>query len=189
MPGPKTAAISRDLSAERGTNFMLIAHLPAGFILGTLARHWTGNARAIMPAALLGSVAPDLDMFYFYLVDGQQTHHHGYFTHWPLFWLALGSVVLPLVRWLWPRFVSAAVVFFIAVMFHMVLDSIAAPMHWLMPFSDVAVELVTIPARYSHWVLSFVLHWTFALEITICAWAGFLGIKQSRQRKLHESRA
>lgn len=168
---------------------MLIAHLPAGFIMGTLALDMTGNARVIIPAALLGSVAPDLDMFYFYLVDGQQTHHHGYVTHWPLFWLALGCVVLPLVRWLRPRFTVAALVFFAAVMIHMVLDSIAAPMHWLLPFNDVSIELVTIPARYPHWILSFVLHWTFALEITICAWAAFLAVKRLRQRKLHESRA
>jgi inner membrane protein len=168
---------------------MLIAHLPAGFILGTLARDVSGNARAIMPAALLGSVAPDLDMFYFYLVDGQQTHHHSYLTHWPLFWLGLGCVVLSLARWLRPRFGTAALVFFVAVMTHMVLDSIAAPMQWLMPFNDASVELVTIPARYSHWVLSFVLHWTFALEITICACAAFLAVKQLRQRKLRESRA
>jgi inner membrane protein len=168
---------------------MLIAHLPAGFILGTLARNVSGNARAIMPAALLGSVAPDLDMFYFYLVDGQQTHHHSYVTHWPLFWLGLGCVVLPLVGRRWPRSTPAALVFFVAAMLHMMLDSIAAPMLWLMPLSDVSVELVTIPARYSHWVLSFVLHWTFALEITICAWAAFLAVRQLRQRRLGESRA
>jgi inner membrane protein len=163
---------------------MLITHLPACFVLGTLARDVRPGTRAVMPAALLGSIAPDLDMFYFYLVDGQQTHHHSFITHWPLFWVALGCVVLPLVKWLRPRFASAAAVFFFAAMIHMVLDSIAAPMLWLMPFSDVSVELVTILARYSHWVLSFVLHWTFALEITICAWAAFLAVKQIRQRKL-----
>ncbi|GAA2828334.1 inner membrane protein [Aminobacter aminovorans] len=168
---------------------MLIAHLPAGFILGMLARNVSGNARAIMPAALLGSVAPDLDMFYFYLVDGQQTHHHSYVTHWPLFWLWLGCVVMPLVGRLWPRFAKAGLVFFVAAMLHMMLGSIAAPMLWLMPFSDFSVELVTIPARYPHWVLSFVLHWIFALEITICAWAAFLAVRQLRQRRLGESRA
>ncbi|MBE1203917.1 metal-dependent hydrolase [Aminobacter carboxidus] len=168
---------------------MLIAHLPAGFVLGTLVRDLGRGARTIMPAALLGSVAPDLDMFYFYLIDGQQTHHHSYFTHWPLFWTGLGVVALPLVKWLWPQLFAAAMVFFTAVMTHMVLDSIATPMQWLMPFSDVTVELVTIPARYSHWVLSFILHWTFALELVICAWAALLAVRQLRQRKLRESRA
>lgn len=167
---------------------MRIAHLPAGFILGTVTRGGGRNGRVVMSAALLGSVVPDLDMFYFYFVDDRQTHHHSYITHWPLFWLALGLVVVPLVRWLWPRLTSTAAVFFGAIVIHMGLDSVAAPMHWFKPFDDVAVELVTIPAAYSHWMLSFVLHWTFLLEIVICAWAGALACKQVKQRKMVENR-
>ncbi|WP_378951805.1 metal-dependent hydrolase [Mesorhizobium sp. ANAO-SY3R2] len=162
---------------------MLIAHLPAGFILGTLARRSRSGARALIAAALLGSVVPDFDMFYFYLVDGRQTHHHFYLTHWPLFWLALGFVVLSLVGWLLPRLTVATGVFLVGVLSHMVLDSIAAPMQWLMPFSDLPVELVTVPARYSHWILSFILHWTFALEIAICVLAAWLAANGMKQRK------
>jgi inner membrane protein len=74
---------------ERGLA-MLIAHLPAGYILGTFARNrWPGRS-GVMAAAMLGSVFPDIDMLYFHFVDGRQTHHHAYITHWPLFWAVAG---------------------------------------------------------------------------------------------------
>lgn len=104
---------------------MLIAHLPAGYVLGTAVRGVRRSAYAVMSAALFGSVAPDLDMFYFYTLGARQAHHHFYVTHWPLFWLALGVIVVPVVNWLRPRLTVASVVFFVAVMIHMVLDSIA----------------------------------------------------------------
>jgi inner membrane protein len=55
---------------------------------------------------------------------------------------------------------------------HMVLDSIAAEILWLKPFSDFEVNLVEVPARYDWWVWSFVLHWTFLLELAIVLAAG-----------------
>lgn len=168
---------------------MLIAHLPAGYVLGTAVRGVRRSAYAVMSAALFGSVAPDLDMFYFYTLGARQAHHHFYVTHWPLFWLALGVIVVPVVKWLRPQLTVASVVFLVAVMIHMVLDSIAAPMAWLMPFNSRTVELVTIPAAYSHWILSFVLHWTFALELAICALAALLVARNARRRRLQESGA
>jgi inner membrane protein len=50
----------------------------------------------------------------------------------------------------------------------MLLDTIAAPILWLMPFYGRRFELVEIPAAYSNWIWSFAFHWTFVLEITIC---------------------
>lgn len=85
---------------------MLIAHLPAGYILGTFARNrWPGRS-GIMAAALLGSVVPDLDMVYFHFVDGGRTHHHAYVTHWPLFWAAVGLVALSVAKWRDPRYLA-----------------------------------------------------------------------------------
>ena len=153
---------------------MLIAHLPSGYILATLARRRVGPKPLMMAAALIGAIAPDLDMLYFHLVDGGKTHHHTFISHWPLFWLASGAVSLALGRWLAPRYLPALGMFFAAAMLHMVLDSIAAPIFWLMPFDATPIELVKVPAVYGNWVLSFVLHWTFLLEIAICAWAGWL---------------
>jgi inner membrane protein len=55
---------------------------------------------------------------------------------------------------------------------HMVLDSIAAEIGWLKPFAPYEVNLVQVPARYDWWVWSFVLHWTFLLELAIVLAAG-----------------
>lgn len=163
---------------------MLIAHLPAGYIIGSFARMTVRPSGAIMARALVGGVAPDIDMAWFWLVDNSSIHHRTYPTHWPLFWAMIAATALPLVALLAPRWKGAATVFFVAVLSHMILDSVTAPMHWLMSFDDRAVELVPIPAVYSHWILSFVLHGTFALEIAICVLAGVLAMRNCRQRKL-----
>lgn len=134
-----------------------------------------------MIAALFGSVAPDLDMLYFHLIDGRQTHHHDYFTHWPLFWLAAGAALASLVYFLTRPFLPAVLTFTAAALLHMVLDTVATPLLWLMPFSDRAFELVTVPAAFSHWIISFMLHWTFALEITICLAALAMFLRRRRR--------
>lgn len=45
---------------------MFIAHLPAGYLLAKTIRLRTPGRKAVMTAALLGAIAPDLDLFYFY---------------------------------------------------------------------------------------------------------------------------
>ena len=68
---------------------MFIAHLPAGYLLAKTIRLRTPGRKAVMTAALLGAIAPDLDLFYFYTLDGRQHHHHSYWTHYPSVWFAL----------------------------------------------------------------------------------------------------
>ncbi|UVK41608.1 metal-dependent hydrolase [Mesorhizobium sp. AR10] len=159
---------------------MLIAHLPSGYILGTFARHRWRDGSSIMAAALVGSVIPDIDMLYFHFVDGGRTHHHTYITHWPLFWAASGLIALAFAKWRAPRHLAIVGVFFAAATMHMVLDTMASPIMWLMPFDPHKFEFVRVPATYRNWVMSFVLHWTFALELLICAWALLLGIRRSQ---------
>ncbi|TIS62116.1 MAG: metal-dependent hydrolase [Mesorhizobium sp.] len=154
---------------------MLIAHLPSGYILGKFARRRWRDAPGVMTAAMLGSVIPDIDMLYFHLIDGGRTHHHAYIIHWPLFWAAIGSAGLSVGRLLGLPHLPSIAVFFAGAMVHMALDTVASPIMWLAPFSHHPSELVTVPAMYGNWVLSFVLHWTFGLELVICAWALRLG--------------
>jgi inner membrane protein len=163
---------------------MLIAHLPAGYILGSAARQ-RSEAPRIMTAALIGSVLPDFDMVYFFLTGGK-IHHHSYVSHWPLFWLALAAVVLPAIGRLAPNWLPTAAIFFSAVMLHMIMDTVAAPMLWLAPFDWSKFELTTVPATYSNWVLSFMLHWTFGLELTICAIALIVAIRRSRRAHIRQ---
>ncbi len=158
---------------------MLIAHLPAGYILGTAARR-RASSSTVMAAALIGSIAPDFDMIYFY-ASGGRVHHHAYVTHWPLFWLVAAVLVLPLLKWLRPDWLVTGFVFVAAAILHMVMDTIAAPLLWLAPFSFHEFELVRVPATHASWIVSFLLHWTFLLEISICLSALALFLMRRRR--------
>lgn len=156
---------------------MLIAHLPSGYLVG---RAVAGRDRALMTAALIGSVFPDLDMLWFHLIDGRQTHHHAYVTHWPVVYLAV--LLLSALTWKTaPRWSRIGAAFAVAALVHMLLDTVAAPLRWLAPFSDRWFEIVTVPATHANWVLSFVTHWTFALELTICCAAAALLIHRRQE--------
>lgn len=92
---------------------------------------------------MFAAVLPDLDMFWFHFVNDCQNLHHDFVFHWPLFWMALASLLL-----------------------HLALDRVM----WLAPFSDQTVSLIEIPARHDWWVWSFMRHWLFAVEIAMAIW-------------------
>lgn len=162
---------------------MFIAHLPAGYIL-TKAIPLKEKSAALWATGLFFAIAPDLDLFYFYLCSARKIPHHAYVSHWPLVWLALAGMVfavsLLLHKRAWRPFIAVGLA---AVMLHLVLDSFAAEIYWLAPFSYKYVNLVEVPAKYSWWVYSFVLHWTFALELLICAAAIVLFVFSRRKKK------
>ncbi|SDR28268.1 inner membrane protein [Pseudovibrio sp. Tun.PSC04-5.I4] len=147
---------------------MFIAHLPASYLLGKAGAKLNKiDAAAIVLWTSIGGVLPDIDMFYFYLIDSQSTHHRSYITHWPVTWVIVIITSLLLIRF--HRRLSIALLGLgFGSMLHMVLDSIAAPVLWMAPFSQMKIELITIPAVYENYIWSFVLHWTFAFEVIIC---------------------
>jgi len=71
-------------------------------------------------------------------------------------------------------YLRAGLVFFAAILMHLILDTIGGGIAWAAPFDMRLIEWVTVPATQSHWILSFLLHWTFALEMVIWAIAGAL---------------
>lgn len=153
---------------------MLTAHLPSGYCLAKSS----GLTGWVFAAAVVGAVFPDLDMFFFYFVDHRSVHHHRYWVHIPFFWLMVAGLVLPL---LWrSRYRASALAFFAGILLHLLLDSIGGGIMWLAPFDTRLVELVTVSASQSHWVWSFVLHWTFALEVMIWVVAVLIYIKGRR---------
>ena len=152
---------------------MLTAHLPSGYLL---ARAVPKGITALMPVALVGAVFPDIDMIWFHLVDHRAFHHHFYWVHIPAFWAAVAVVVLPLAAWA-GRLATAAV-FFAAILIHLVLDSIGGGILWGAPVSDHLFTLVEVPAVRSHWVWSFIFHWTFLAELLIWGAAVLLWLKR-----------
>ena len=153
---------------------MLTAHLPSSYVL---ARVWARPAPYLLPAALIGAMVPDLDMPWFHLVDHGAVHHHRYWPHIPLIWAGIAVVCMV---GLWrSRLRAAGLMFFAAVLLHLVLDTIAGGILWLYPFDDTLFALTTVPAAYDHWVISFMLHWTFLLELAVWATAIWLWTKKA----------
>lgn len=151
---------------------MLTAHLPSGYILARgLRRRLPWQSPWLMPAALIGAVLPDLDMLWFQFIDHGRWHHHRYWPHIPLVWLVIALVSLPFLT----HGRATALVFFAAIFLHLMLDTISGGILWAWPFSDRLFSLVTVPPHQANWVLSFVLHWTFALELGLWAVALWLG--------------
>ena len=155
---------------------MLIAHLPSGYLLG----RGLGARGPAMAAALAGAVAPDLDMLWFAFVDGS-IHHHRFWPHIPAVWAVIAIIALPLIAAHRRDRLAAAAAFFAAVLMHLILDTPTGGIMWLWPFSDHLFTLATVPATRSHWVLSFMLHWTFLAEIAICAAALALFLRRGAQ--------
>lgn len=155
---------------------MFIAHLPAGFLLARrlvprLARD-SRRMRMLIAVCLVASVLPDIDILYFYLVDARQSLHHDYWTHIPAFWLLATFTAVALFRIArapvpWP----AVATLLAGVFLHLVLDTIAGGIAWLYPYYAGRIGLIDVPARFDWWVWNFVLHWSFAFEIAILAWA------------------
>lgn len=165
---------------------MFIAHMPSGYIFTTLLveriRHLPACSSAVIAGGIVGALAPDFDMAYFYLVDHRQTHHHKYVTHWPMLWL---SLVLAAAVWLRlsksPKGTFIALVFSLAGTLHIVLDSLVGDIWWFLPFVDRPFSLFTVPAVFKPWWLNFILHWSFAVELAICIWALLVYRRRSRR--------
>ncbi|WP_090622810.1 metal-dependent hydrolase [Azotobacter beijerinckii] len=155
---------------------MFIAHIPAGYICGkTLHQRFAkagAPARILILAAIIGGVAPDFDMFYFYLIDNRQTHHHMYWPHYPAVWLAF-----LVVSGSWFYFArqksnaALACIFSVSGFIHILLDTIVGDIFWLAPFGFQPFSLFTAPSLYKPWWLNFLLHWSFLLELFVVFWA------------------
>ncbi len=115
---------------------------------------------------MVGAVAPDLDMAWWWLVDHGAVHHHRYVTHLPATWLAAALVAALALGGAHRRLALSTCA---GALLHLVLDGVAGDVAWLWPLSDRLFSLVTVPATGGHWVVSFVTHWTFTLEVAITA--------------------
>lgn len=155
---------------------MFIGHLPAGYVTAKLLfKQFAGTgvaAKLFVLAGVLGAIAPDFDMFYFYWVDNRQNHHHTYWPHYPALWLTV--LVASSIWFNFARKKSGAalaLIFSINGFVHMLLDSIVGDIWWFAPVVNQPFVLFTVEAVYKPWWLNFILHWSFALEILVFVWA------------------
>lgn len=166
---------------------MLIAHLPAGYIVSVLTYPMAGrlqvDCKTYLRCGMLGAVAPDFDMIYFYLVDGGMHPHHSYFSHFPLTWLLLvAAAAVYYRRSADRRLPMLALVFAGNGFLHMLLDYVASNIYWLAPFVLQPFSLTIVERVYQPRWFNFLFHRAFALEIAIVATA--LLIRQRRRALL-----
>jgi inner membrane protein len=162
---------------------MIIGHLPAGYVVSRLLVRYAAprgvSVKAFLWAGVIGALAPDIDMLYFHLLDHRQHHHHTYFTHYPVVWLALlAASAIWLYRAKAKNLAACAAIFSLNGFVHMILDSIVGDIWWFAPWIDKPFAFFTVPALYQPWWLNFLLHWSFALELGVLAWAIYLWRKQ-----------
>jgi membrane-bound metal-dependent hydrolase YbcI (DUF457 family) len=151
---------------------MFIAHLPAGYLLTraliSLRFGLPAMPSYIMAAGLLGSIAPDFDLLWFYLVDNREYPHHSYWTHFPSAWALLIALSLLWVRVERQRHAAKALLAFACCgLLHMVLDSVAGGIRWLAPFSSESWSLSEVKRFVEPWWLNFFLHWSMLIEALI----------------------
>lgn len=164
---------------------MFIGHLPAGYLIssGILARSnqkftSVSEYRKFLWIGILGSLFPDIDLLWFYLIDKRQHLHHSYWIHIPIYWAGISAIFFFLGYALKNRAVILGTTLFSVNIFgHLILDTIVGKIRWLYPFSDYDVALFDVPTRYGWWVWNFVFHWTFIFETILTGWAILLLIR------------
>lgn len=161
---------------------MFIAHLPAAYLIGKfIQRRWPQVFKPAAPAAratslawgalLLGSVAPDFDLLYFYLWSERSFNHHIYPPHVPIVWLAtslLGWLCLYQAPKAWR---TVWVMFCIGWWSHLVLDTVAGGIWWLWPWISTPYVWIVLPRRFDHGVLNFLSHPACWMEVIIVVFA------------------
>jgi len=155
---------------------MFVAHLPAGYLLSKYFESKSKTKkiswRIFLTLGLIGSILPDLDLFYFYMIDGRQHQHHSYWTHIPIYWICLyTSVASMFILKKNKKMLLITTFIFIDVMLHILLDTVAGGIMWSYPINTEYLSFFTVLPQYNWWVLNFILHWTFLLEIVIIIFA------------------
>ncbi|MAF25694.1 hypothetical protein CL634_09010 [bacterium] len=157
---------------------MIIAHIPAGYLVGKASSLFSRKNRNIyMCAGILGSFAPDLDVIYFYQYTDHTVNHHYFWSHIPYYWMVIAGYSLFLLLLLGKRSFLAGSMFFLNVFLHLALDTVVGGIAWRYPKDDTLMRLIDVPAKlnpteiYDYglpgWILNIANHWTFQIELAI----------------------
>lgn len=153
---------------------MMIAHLPAGYLLTTAllrSKSVTAeHAKWLLPLGLLASILPDFDIAYFYAIDHRKHGHHSYMTHFPSFWIIVTLVGLQIAYIRRSRAIALGATFLgTNVLLHMALDTVVGRIAWLAPITPEQFYLFDVPRRFPVWYWNFAFHWSMLLEFAIVA--------------------
>ena len=166
---------------------MLTAHAPAGYAVSKLAvsMGWipksAASPRTAIGVGVFAALLPDLDMLYFLTIDQRQHLHHSYWTHIPLFWVAVcGAAIIGSFLLRCHRIIPLIVLAGVNLLLHCFLDTIVAGILWHKPFSHRYTVFAEVPNVYPYTALNFILHWTFVLEVLV--WLAALGMFAWGQR-------
>ena len=166
---------------------MFIGHIPAGYlatkgVLKILSRRHTEHLRPghVLFWGIIGSVLPDFDVLYFYLIDNRQHLHHGYWTHIPFFWCAIFSLIF-LFSFAFQRIPLRVCTLACGmnVFLHLFLDTIVGKIRWLYPLSARDIVFFHVPSVHDWWVWNFVFHWTFLFEIALMLIAVYIMLRRN----------
>ncbi len=164
---------------------MIIAHLPSGYLLGRSLP----KAPLLLPAALVGSVFPDISLIWYYFIDDRAYHTQEYWVHIPMFWLMVAVVTLPLVSRFARKYLPAAITFFLGTLLHCCLDTFDGYIMWLWPFTDKAFTIFPfeITRHWGNWILNSIFRWIFLVEVIICCVALIAWLRRNRHKSSPEN--
>ena len=169
---------------------MLIAHIPAGYITSKVASKTVKKEHtpSLVISSFIFSVWHDLDLIYFYFFDSTKTFHHLYFPHLPIVMITAFIVTLPLYCLKkFEKFRIYHILFFVNWLIHLILDTFTGGIAWLYPFNNEIFLFIDIPANFNHWIISFILHWSFVIELVFVAVALILFLKTVKRRQVTET--
>ena len=153
---------------------MFIAHLPSGYILAKVlnkkVKQTQISTKLFFAIIMIGAIFPDIDLFYFYLLDNRSVHHHKYFLHWFSFWIPIFLISYLYLRnsHYRSKFGLIVTLFSGAALLHIGLDTFVGDVWLFAPFIDQAYVFFEVTPRYEPWWLNFILHWSFFVELLIC---------------------
>ena len=145
---------------------MTFGHLSAGYITSKLLfkpfEHQSVYSKAFIFWGLIGSIAPDFYVLYYFLVDHILPNHHKYFTHFPLFWLTLLMMSLFWIQVHHHRNQNPASAFIFTFngFIHTLLDTVTGEIWWLAPFVNKPFSLVAVRSEIPYFT-----DWTFGIEL------------------------
>ncbi len=157
--------------------------------------------KKIMQVALIGSILPDLDMLYWFWVNGA-VDHHLFYTHIPAFYCILVPIFVLCKLSKSSRFIGNLILtLWIALMSHAVLDTVVSGILWTFPFTGIdeanlihLVDKDNIPnvvnpyhvyvdiigIKLEGWVVNLMVHWSGLIEYLLCGIALTLYVKRNR---------